>query len=511
MRLTFTFLLVLGVLGGCTALQDLDQFQEDPSCGVDIRLRQFFPHAQEPDGTSSDISRNSQIRERFGVYVVQERRPAGGEFRRFYVARAFFDPLPAPNVDIRLPFAVEASESGDELPATLELHADRQTLREGADFFEISEISDDHSWILPHACGAEGILYPHNSDFDQLQAAVEGAFGLKVLPTTNDQSQFWVDTTIEVRVVRETIIDGAEVEQARAFYRRGRATDIENAGLDEAEIEVGEVLREDENVSVIVFFDRNDNGIFDEGGPDLAFEYDVEPADGAIPRCEATAEPVCLGDDNEINVEVSLDPDDVDALMSPRSLMVLGGPTYHPNHRRMRFFSLHLAIVVIVCVACGSETERAEARETQPRVAESNETAVEAAHAVAPEAEAEAEAEEDEPPTPEELEAAAADLEETVVDAIEAATRAETGSTYCESAFEGMAAMIARVAAQYPDDTRPVPPQRAFMSVCERLSQDAQQCLVPSYATEHVAECRVVADAIPEEDRRRLQEVLTSQ
>ncbi|MFK8004294.1 MAG: hypothetical protein AB8H86_32310 [Polyangiales bacterium] len=118
---------------------------------------------------------------------------------------------------------------------------------------------------------------------------------------------------------------------------------------------------------------------------------------------------------------------------------------------------------------------------------------------------------EPEPPTPEELEAAAEDLEDTVVDAIEAATLAETGSTYCESAFEGMAAMIARVAAQYPEDTRPVPPQRAFIAVCERLPQAAQQCLVPSYATEHVSECSVVAEAIPEEDRRRLQEVLTSQ
>lgn len=166
--------------------------------------------------------------------------------------------------------------------------------------------------------------------------------------------------------------------------------------------------------------------------------------------------------------------------------------------------SLHLVSlvsVVIVCLACSAEAERTEAPETtrevgRPQVAE---------------AEPEPEPEPEEPPTPEELEAAAEDLEETVVDAIEAATLAETGSTYCESAFEGMAAMIARVAAQYPEDTRPVPPRRAFMAVCERLSQGAQQCLVPSYAAEHVAECRVVADAIPDEDRRRLQEVLTSQ
>lgn len=323
MRPKSLLLILLGLLGGCSVIQDLDQFQEDRSCGVDIRLRNYFPHAQEPDPTSSsDISRDTQARERFGVYVVQERRPPGGEFQRFYVARAFFDPLPAPNVDVRLPFAIEVSGNSDELPMALELHADRQTVRSGdADFFEISDIPDDHSWVLPSACAFEGSLYPHNSDFDQLEPAVEGAFGLTIRPpSTSDQSQFWVDTTIEVRVVRETIIDGAEVEQARAFYRRGAATDIPDATTDDAEIEVGEVLREDENVSVIVFFDRNGNGVFDESGPDFAFEYDVEPADEAIPRCGTTTEPVCLGDgddDDAVLIDVSLAQEDIDALNEP--------------------------------------------------------------------------------------------------------------------------------------------------------------------------------------------------
>lgn len=164
-----------------------------------------------------------------------------------------------------------------------------------------------------------------------------------------------------------------------------------------------------------------------------------------------------------------------------------------------------VSFLTIVCLACGSE---AEVSAPEPAAAEPVQAAA------GPEAPEEPEHEEEpepEPPTPEELEAAAEDLEDTVVDAIEAATLAETGSTYCESAFEGMAAMIARVAAQYPEDTRPVPPRRAFIAVCERLPQEAQQCLVPSYATEHVSECGAIAEAIPEEDRRRLQEVLTSQ
>ena len=159
-----------------------------------------------------------------------------------------------------------------------------------------------------------------------------------------------------------------------------------------------------------------------------------------------------------------------------------------------------LSVFALCLAACGGERTSEPAGEVEA-----------ISTAVSDEVPAAAQAQDEEPPTPEELEAAAEDLEDTVVDAIEAATLAETGSTYCESAFEGMAAMIARVAAQYPEDTRPVPPRRAFMAVCERLSQGAQQCLVPSYAAEHVSDCRVIADAIPDEDRRRLQEVLTSQ
>lgn len=173
---------------------------------------------------------------------------------------------------------------------------------------------------------------------------------------------------------------------------------------------------------------------------------------------------------------------------------------------RQNFMFLRRLSVLALCLACGGEVESTS--EPASEVEASSEVSEEAEPEVA---EAEEPVEPEVEPTPEELAAAAEDLENTVVDAIEAATLAETGSTYCESAFEGMAAMIARVAAQYPDDTRPVPPQRAFIAVCERLSQEAQQCLVPSYATEHVAECRVIADAIPAEDRRRLQEVLTSQ
>lgn len=318
-------------LGGCTVLQDVNQFQPDFPCSVDIGLRGYTPHAREltdPD----DVSRNFELRERFGVYVVQERRSPGADYQREYVARAFFDPLPAPNVDIRLPFAVDASETGDQLPATLELHADRQLVRDAIrndvdlDFFEISETPADHSWILPHACSAESTLFPHDPVFDQLAPAEERAFGLKVIPDCTEETfsdclgvfQEFVETTIEVRVVRESSFGNEEVDQARAFYRRGGADRsillIEDGEMrevrdikEDAEIDLGGVLAE-EDVTVIVFMDRNGNGIYDSD--DIAVDVDLDLGTSALPDCDLEGSPAdgrdACNDGDDIVVEVPL-------------------------------------------------------------------------------------------------------------------------------------------------------------------------------------------------------------
>lgn len=113
-------------------------------------------------------------------------------------------------------------------------------------------------------------------------------------------------------------------------------------------------------------------------------------------------------------------------------------------------------------------------------------------------------------PTAEALEAEAATLEQTVHEALLAAEEAETGSTACESAHDGIAALVARVAAQYPDETRPIPPRLAFIQVCERLDPEVQRCLIPTHAMRNSAECERITSSIPPEDRERLETVLHS-
>ena len=113
-------------------------------------------------------------------------------------------------------------------------------------------------------------------------------------------------------------------------------------------------------------------------------------------------------------------------------------------------------------------------------------------------------------PTPEALEAEAARLEQTVHEALLAAEEAETGSTACESAHDGIAALVARVAAQYPDETRPIPPRLAFIQICERLDPEVQRCLIPSHAMRNAAACERISEGIPPEELERLETVLHS-
>lgn len=324
LRLTAISMFALA-LGSCTIIQDVDQFQADFPCSVDIRLQRYFPHAQDP-GSDLDVSRSFELRERFGVYVVQERRSPGGDYEREYGARAFFDPLPAPNVDIRLPFAVDASETNDQLPATLELHADRLTVMLATrddidlDFFEFRQIpTRQHSWILPHACSAENTEFPHNSQFDPLQPAEEEPLGLKVRPSRATQFQGFVQTTIEVRVERESDFEGQEVDQALAFYRRGaadRTIPLMEDGMmrdildikEDVEIDLGGVLPDDEDISVITFVDRNGNGVYDTD--DFAVEVELDFATTGLPPCNAGSPPArfrACSDGDDIIVEVDLE------------------------------------------------------------------------------------------------------------------------------------------------------------------------------------------------------------
>ncbi len=102
-------------------------------------------------------------------------------------------------------------------------------------------------------------------------------------------------------------------------------------------------------------------------------------------------------------------------------------------------------------------------------------------------------------------------LEQTIETALEAARDAEGAASVCVSAYQSIVAMVRAVAARYPDNVAPIPPEEAFMGVCEDLPEPVQNCLVASYAVEHQDECGQAQAALPPEMAERLQQVLSGQ
>lgn len=100
------------------------------------------------------------------------------------------------------------------------------------------------------------------------------------------------------------------------------------------------------------------------------------------------------------------------------------------------------------------------------------------------------------------------DLEETLGDARTAAETYESGSTICEAAHSSLAAMMAAVAERYPDQVAQVPPKGAFVQACERLPEEAQECLLPRHVLSHQDDCRAIAEGLDPEQRAYLEQVL---
>ena len=99
-------------------------------------------------------------------------------------------------------------------------------------------------------------------------------------------------------------------------------------------------------------------------------------------------------------------------------------------------------------------------------------------------------------------------LEETVTEALAAAHAAEVGAAVCDAAYESAAELVRVVRERFPEEAHEMPPRELFVSMCEQLPREAQQCMVVRYAVEHEDECRRVQEALPEADRRRMEQLL---
>lgn len=112
------------------------------------------------------------------------------------------------------------------------------------------------------------------------------------------------------------------------------------------------------------------------------------------------------------------------------------------------------------------------------------------------------------PSPPRALAEEVARLEDTAASAIAAARAADGAASLCDAAYDSLLAMRDEVAAQYPEDTRPMPARPAFMQICRELPEPAQQCLVASHAVEHIQECAQVQASLSPTQRNRLHDLL---
>lgn len=83
-----------------------------------------------------------------------------------------------------------------------------------------------------------------------------------------------------------------------------------------------------------------------------------------------------------------------------------------------------------------------------------------------------------------------AQLGEALGAALEASAMAE-GGTPCEQAWNGVQAMMAAMQKQMGGEGQGnMPSQDTFMEACNQLPEQAQQCMVPAYAMQHMQECQ---------------------
>jgi hypothetical protein len=144
-----SFAIVLA-LGGCTAIADLDRFESEGdtgrvACDMELRLEGFVPHV----GQLVDVR----------VQSLADQRVR---------ARAIFNPLDLPNMQMVMPNAVPTGGQ------SIDFFADAN----GSGMPD--PIPTDHAWRIFNPCDSAPNNFPHNFDFVDLPMAAPGNRDLRM-------------------------------------------------------------------------------------------------------------------------------------------------------------------------------------------------------------------------------------------------------------------------------------------------------------------------------------------
>lgn len=250
------------VLGGCFAVSDTGRFEEDLGCDLELRLRDFGPHATA-DATIRHFNR-------FEVELSRA-RPDGTQTLE---ALAIFDPLGNRTVNLRMPNAMRARTDPREGLAAIDFYAD---------FDDVPGLSaGDHSWILEDACTTGPVPFIHNTGF---QFRAPDANGVRIAPSGVDLEVRFCGPDMlldreggaEIRVRRRTVED---IDRAVGFYRTN------DASRAAAGVTLPGVLPDGGGAVVEILADRDNDGTLSSG--DRAWSFTL--GDDAFLPCGAVEE-----------------------------------------------------------------------------------------------------------------------------------------------------------------------------------------------------------------------------
>ncbi len=254
MRPMLSFACVVA-LSGCFALTDTARFEQDDGCDLELRLRNFTPHTDD----------------RFEVLLL--RPSADPEVAPSLTARALFEPLEEPTLNLRMPHAVPANDDAARPPYRIDFYGDQ----DGSGNYTFP---GDHSWRLPNACVDGPEVFVHNLDFVNLEAPqvsrALGALRVFLCEAVNGEK-------IEVRLTGLNLPGpGGAVEQTRAvgLYR--------GTGRPNGTIELPGLFDDGFDYRVEVYVDANANGAFDAGEKAWSFRFNAD-APEAQRECDRDA------------------------------------------------------------------------------------------------------------------------------------------------------------------------------------------------------------------------------
>lgn len=242
-------------VGACSVVNGGD-FSNDEGCALELKPRAFSPHVTDT------------------FTVMLTRADAEGANPRVE-AVAIFDPLGAPNLDLRMPNAVRPRTSVDQGLAAIEFFADF----DGTPGFSFP---GDHTWVLEDACTSGPEVFPHGTDFTpvRLEQGVGSSVGLRLCGIPERLGRAAVELRVTRLIPTEDPDDAGDevVDQAIGFYR------LDDISRRAEGIVIPGIANLDQDLVVDVVLDVNRNGL-SEPPEDDAWTF---VHDGQAPRpCSA--------------------------------------------------------------------------------------------------------------------------------------------------------------------------------------------------------------------------------